>query len=516
MSTTELTILVRPMKLSALIEGLETKKVSGNVTEDILGIAHHSSHVRSGFLFVAQRGGKHNGHDFISEAIRQGAKAIVAEALPETNLSVTWIEVPDSRKALARVSANFWGDPSLKMKVVGITGTNGKTTTSYLLESIVHYAGYTPGVIGTINYRFGSQVIKSSHTTPESLEIQKLLAHMLKEKVTHAIIEVSSHALVQDRVEGVHFDVGVFTNLTSEHLDYHGTIEHYAQSKAKLFSYFLEKSFALGLKFAVLNQDDLQADYFCSLTSAQVIRYGMGKGADITIEEAMVSAEGISGHLKTPHGAIRFKTPLLGRFNLYNVMAATGAAISLDIPLECVSAALECIKPVPGRMEKVGEGIDFTVLVDYAHTPDALEKVLYAIRELSPHRVITVFGCGGERDRTKRPMMGRIAARLSDIVIITSDNPRSERPEEIISEIKEGVEEMGIPNISSFPSEQHKGYLTVVDRRKAIKTALRIAQKNDIVLVAGKGHEDYQILGNQIIAFDDRKEIAEALKERFL
>jgi len=500
------------MKLNELIKGLEIKHISGPLSINVLDIASHSKKVKPNFLFVAIRGTDHNGHDFISEAIHRGAKAVIAENIPPNSKEVTIIQVPDSRKALAQVSAKFFENPSLKLEVVGVTGTNGKTTTSYLLESILRCAGYNPGVIGTINYRFGNQIKKSFNTTPESLELQKILAQMLAEKVSHVVIEVSSHALDQNRVEGVHFKVGIFINLTSEHLDYHGSIEKYAQSKAKLFSIFLEKSGVSGDRFAVLNQDDPQTNYIIPLTTAQIIRYGMGKNVDITIEDLNVSLNGIKGLLKTPCGDIHFHTPLLGGFNLYNIMASVGAAICLNISSESIQTGLKNISTVPGRMEKVGKNIDFTILVDYAHTPDALKQVLFSLKELTSRRIITVFGCGGDRDRSKRPLMGEIAGLLSDLVIITSDNPRSERPEKIISEIEAGIKKTGLRKISS--PDQQKGYLTIVDRLEAIQIALRMAQKGDIVLVAGKGHEDYQILGTKKITFDDRKKIEEILENK--
>ena len=504
----------RSIQLGCLIEGLEVSHISGPLSGDVLGIAYHSKQVRPNYLFVAIRGFNHNGHYFIPEAISRGAKVIVAEDIPQNSNVETLIQVPDSRKALARISAKFFGNSSLQLKVIGITGTNGKTTTSYLLESIFRHAGYNPGVIGTINYRFGNQLMCSSNTTPESLEMQKLLAQMVEEKVSHVVIEVSSHALDQNRVEGIHFDVGVFTNLTSEHLDYHGTINNYIQSKAKLFSCFLEKSNVSGVKIAVLNQDDPRANYIQSLTTAQIIWYGMGKNADITIEDAKVSPEGIYGVLKTPRGDIPFRIPLLGRFNLYNIMAAGGAAFVLNTPLEGIRGGLDCFTSVPGRMEKVGKGIDFTVLVDYAHTPDALEQALSTLKEFAPNRIITVFGCGGDRDRSKRPIMGKVAALLSDVVVVTSDNPRTEKPEQIISEIEEGIKKSGVPKIPSLSSDRCKGYLTLANRGEAIQAALRVAQKGDIVLVAGKGHEGYQILGTQTVAFDDRTKIEEALQKR--
>jgi len=504
------------MKLRTLIEGLEPKGISGSISGDVYGVACHSKQTRPGFLFVAIRGYSQNGHDFISEAINRGAKVVIAESIPPKTAGATWIQVDDSRKALARISAKFFDDPSLQLKVVGITGTNGKTTTTYLLESVFRQANYTPGVIGTINYRFGNRIIPASTTTPESLEIQKLLAQMVKERVSHVVIEVSSHALDQNRVEGVHFDVGVFTNLTSEHLDYHGTIEKYAQSKTKLFSHFMEKSESSGLKFAVLNQDDQHTKYLQSVTTAQIIRYGMEANVDITVEDERISDRGISGLLKTPKGDIQFHTSLLGRFNLYNIMAAAGVAYALDIPLECFCSGVESLTTVPGRMERVGKGTDFTILVDYAHTPDALEKALDSIRELTPKRIIVVFGCGGERDKSKRPLMGKIAALLSEVVIITSDNPRSERPEQIISEIEEGIRETEIPKKSSALFDGEKGYITIADRKEAIKSALNMAQRGDVVLVAGKGHEGYQDSGKQRIAFDDREKIEEALQEEML
>jgi len=504
------------MKLSNLIKGIKINSVSGPLNEEVLGIAYHSKQVQPNAVFVAMRGFHHNGHDFIAQAIRKGAKAVIAEDLSEQVNGVTMIQVPDSRRALARISATFYGDPSLQLKVIGITGTNGKTTTSYLIESMFHQAGYTPGVVGTINCRFGSQIKKSSNTTPESLELQSLLGQMAEQKISHVIMEVSSHALDQDRVAGVHFDVGVFTNLTTEHLDYHGTIESYARSKAKLFSQFLEESEVSGEKFAVLNQDDPQGDYLSSLTSARIVRYGMTPNAEVTIKDATISPEGIRGVLKTFRGDINFYLPLLGRFNLHNIMAATGVALCLDVPLEYIRSGLEKVVAIPGRMERAGRAVGFTVLVDYAHTPDALEQVLSSLKELSPKRIIVVFGCGGDRDRSKRPIMGRIAALLSEVVIITSDNPRTEKPEEIISEIEEGVRDTGLRKIAPSLVSQERGYLTVADRRQAIQAAIRMAQRGDIVLVAGKGHEDYQILKTRTIAFDDREQIEKALQERLL
>lgn len=503
-----------PMKLSRLIAGLETTDTSGPLTVDIAGIAYHSGQVKPGYLFVALKGSNQNGNAFIPEALSRGARALISEDAVCCDAPATCVRVLNSRSALALVAARFFGDPSLHTTIIGVTGTNGKTTTTYILESMMHQAGYAPAVIGTINYRFGTTMAKSAHTTPESLELQGLLATMREGGVTHVAMEVSSHALDQDRVRGVHFDVAVFTNLTADHLDYHKTIEQYGKSKEKLFSCFLEQRSGGKQTYAVINIDDLFGRHLETVTSARKLRYGFSALVDITIERPSISLEGISGCLKTPRGDVDFHTSLVGRYNLYNIMAAAGAALCLDVPLEAICAGLEHLAQVPGRMERVREGIDFTVLVDYAHTPDALEKTLASVQELSPKRIITVFGCGGDRDRSKRPVMGRIAGLMSDVVIITSDNPRREHPEQIINEILKGLSDTDIAPIGSAAGGQKKGYLVMADRREAIATALNMAREGEAVVIAGKGHEDYQIIGNQVLPFDDRNVVRELLGAR--
>lgn len=497
------------MDLRELLEGVEVQSVSGPRQGQVCGIAYHSGKVEPGFLFAAVRGTQFDGHEFIAEAVRKGASAVIAEHFPPA-AGATLIQVADSRKALAQVAAKFTGDPSARLRVVGITGTNGKTTVTYLLESIFREAGCCPGVIGTINYRFGGRQVPAPNTTPESLDLHTLLAEMLDAGVSHVAMEVSSHALAQDRVEGVHFDVAVFTNLTPEHLDYHGTMEHYAQSKARLFSRFLEQSRAAGEKYAVLNQDDPLGVQLRTLTTAQRLTYGKGPGVEVTIEGARVSAEGVFGMLRTPQGRIEIRSPLLGGFNLYNLMAAAGAAVGVGIPLEAIRTGLAACAAVPGRMEQVGAG-NVRVLVDYAHTPDALTNVLSTVRELGAGRLITVFGCGGDRDRKKRPLMGETAARLSDVVLVTSDNPRTEQPEAIIAEIEAGIKAAGMPR---YAQARGRGYLVEVDRTAAIGQALGLAKKGDLVLVAGKGHEDYQIIGKKKIEFDDRVVIKNLLASK--
>jgi UDP-N-acetylmuramoyl-L-alanyl-D-glutamate--2,6-diaminopimelate ligase len=499
------------MHLADLIEGIETKHIHGSLSVDIDGIAYDSRHVEAGDLFVAIKGATHNGHAFVSEALSRGARAIISEEPCLSDASLTHLQVLNSREALAHVAARFYGNPSLGLRLIGITGTNGKTTTAYILESIIRSAGFIPGVIGTINYRFGTATIKPRNTTPESLEIQQLLSDMKEEKVSHVVMEVSSHALDQNRVKDVHFDVGVFTNLTVDHLDYHKTMEHYAQSKAKLFSRFLEQSDRSKQKYAVINYDDPFAKCIESLGTAKTVRYGMSSGVDVTIEGHTASLDGISGRLKTFKGNSAFSSPLLGNFNLYNVMAAAAAALTVNIPLDAVCAGIETLSAVPGRLERVGEDTEFTVLVDYAHTPDALEKTLASVRDLGGQRTITVFGCGGNRDRSKRPVMGRIAGCMSDIVIVTSDNPRYEDPEQIIAEIVPGLTESGMPILPSSEPLGTKGYLVIEDRREAIAAALTVARHGDVVVVAGKGHEDYQIVGTETLYFDDREVIKELL-----
>nr|MBP7322119.1 UDP-N-acetylmuramoyl-L-alanyl-D-glutamate--2,6-diaminopimelate ligase [Deltaproteobacteria bacterium] len=501
-------------QLNHLISGLEIIDMVGPVDIPITGIAYHSKTVRPGYLFVALKGAGQDGHAFIPEAVKAGAAAVLGEDTAPAAFPATFIRVRRSRPALAQVAARFFANPSKSIPVVGITGTNGKTTTTYIIESILNQAGFRPGIIGTINYRFAQTVLKSSHTTPESLDLQQLLATMVEEDVSHVVMEVSSHALDQDRVEGIDFDIAVFTNLTQDHLDYHKTIERYSKSKAKLFSQFLTRGEAGRQKVAVINSDDPFGLRLVELTAANVIRYGLEGSRDITVERIVLSRDGIAGRLKTAAGDIDFRTRLLGRFNLYNIMAATGVTLSLGIAPEAIESGLACLAAVPGRLEPVETGTDVTILVDYAHTPDALEKTLASVRPLAPARVLTVFGCGGNRDRGKRPLMGRIAALMSDVVIVTSDNPRCEEPQEIVNEILPGIQEAGVSRIEAGAAVEEKGYVVVLDRRNALELALSLARKGDTVVVAGKGHEDYQIIGTEVRHFDDREVLRELLASR--
>jgi UDP-N-acetylmuramoyl-L-alanyl-D-glutamate--2,6-diaminopimelate ligase len=462
-----------------------------------------------------------DGHQFIGEAIQRGAEAVLLEEEREIS-NRTMVVVPNSRQALARISSNFYGNPSSQVTLIGITGTNGKTTTTYLLESIFKKAGYAVGVIGTINYRFGQKPTPASNTTPESLDLQRILWEMVRKGASHVIMEVSSHGLDLDRVFGCQFDGAVFTNLTGEHLDYHKNLNHYFESKRKLFLQSLMKSHKTR-RFAVTNEDDPRGEEIIEGINLSVIRYGLRPSCDISADQVTSTFEGLSCQIKTPKGEFFIHSKLIGDFNVYNILAAVATAIAMDIPLETVRNGVESLEGVSGRFEKIGNQRGIHVIVDYAHTHDALERVLLGLKNVlrsSPRsngKVITVFGCGGDRDRTKRPLMGKVAGCYSDLSILTSDNPRTEDPLAIMNEVEMGfksipLEEWHQNEIGSWRSK--KGYLKVPDRREAIRTAIRLAQPSDTVLIAGKGHEDYQIVGKQKFPFDDHIEAKKALEEK--
>jgi UDP-N-acetylmuramoyl-L-alanyl-D-glutamate--2,6-diaminopimelate ligase len=508
------------MELSKLLEGVEVRKIIGEARKEIRGIAYHSQKVGKDFLFAAIRGLEADGHRFINEAIDRGAEAILLEEGSGVR-GRTAIFVPNSRSALAGIASNFYGNPSASMCLIGITGTNGKTTTTYLMESILKRAGYEVGVIGTINYRYGQKVVPALNTTPESLDLQRILWEMSREGISHVIMEVSSHGLDLDRVFGCQFDGAIFTNFTSDHLDYHQTLERYFQSKQKLFSESLMKSQKTG-RFAVTNADDPKGEEIVKGVGLPILRYGLGSSCDFSATELTLTFEGISCRIKTPKGEFDLRSKLIGRFNLYNILAAVATGFGMGLPLEVLKEGVEAVKGVSGRFEKVINPRSIHVIVDYAHTHDALERVLLGLRDTLVHtsrnrgRMITVFGCGGDRDRTKRPRMGEVAGKYSDLVVLTSDNPRTEDPLMIIEEVEKGfqvlsLEEWDRNRIEAWRSK--KGYLKVPDRREAIRMAIRLAQPEDTVLIAGKGHEDYQIIGKKRIPFDDRVEARKALEE---
>ena len=490
-------------KLSELINVLPNQRIIGNPDTSVQGIAYDSRQVVKNFIFVAIKGQHLDGARFVPDAVKKGASAVLVEEAVSTH--ATQIIVPDVREAMARLSAAFYGEPSKHMTLIGVTGTNGKTTITYLTESILKNAGFHAGVVGTVNYRYKGKIFDAPHTTPESPDLQKIFKEMLDDGVTHCVMEVSSHALSQKRVAGCRFVGAVFTNLTRDHLDYHKTMEEYFESKSRLFTDFIAKE---KKGFAVINVDDRwgvrlkdRAIHRIAPT-LKTIGYSLKQDAEIHPAKVSFSERGIEAMLDTPIGSVKISSPLLGEYNLQNSMAAVGVGIGLGLDKQAIEQGITNLKRVPGRLERIISDDGFQAVVDYAHTGDALERVLNTLRPLTKGRLITVFGCGGDRDRGKRPIMGEIATRLSDFTIITSDNPRSEEPLEIIKEIEAGIDK-GSRDV----------YTVMPDRHEAIKVAVDMAAGRDIILVAGKGHEDYQIVGDKKFHFDDTEEIKKAMKQ---
>jgi UDP-N-acetylmuramoyl-L-alanyl-D-glutamate--2,6-diaminopimelate ligase len=503
------------MELGRLIDGLKgAETIRGDLHLEVEGVAYDSRTVRPGRLFVALRGHARDGHAFLREAAESGAAALVAEAFPEVPGKAALIRVPDTREALAHMAGRFYREPYRSLDIVGITGTNGKTSTTYLLEAILEEAGARPGVIGTINYRYGRTRKPAPVTTPESLDLMAVLREMADHRVTHAVMEVSSHALDQGRVRGCPMRVVVFTNLSRDHLDYHEGMEDYFKAKSILFRP-REGGGVPGEGPAVINLDDPKGAELVSLCGRPVRTYGLGSRCDVRAEVLAEDREGLRAELRAPEGRIGIRTALIGRINLYNILAAAGAALSLGVGLEEVASGIERVESIPGRLERVKNRRGLSILVDYAHTPDALEKALETVRPLVTGRLITVFGCGGDRDRGKRPEMGALAGRLSDLVLVTSDNPRTEDPLEIIAQVEQGVRASGAPFLGNGSADLRgeRGYAVQPDRREAIRRAVEAAGREDMVLIAGKGHEDYQVLGTERIHFDDREEAALAAGE---
>ena len=504
------------MHLRQLLETIEPLQAAGDGGIEISMLTCDSRKVQPGALFFALPGVTVDGHGFISSAVAAGAGAVVLESVEYAPDAVPWVQVADARLAMARMAARFHGDPTSKRALVGITGTNGKTTTTYLVEGIMQAAGVPAAVLGTISYRFGASTIEASHTTPESTELQAAF-HQLSEVGAQAfIMEVSSHALDQRRVDGCHFDVGVFTNLTRDHLDYHRTMDDYRDAKLRLFSELLQPDSIKPRRRAVINLDDPSGELFAQAAACPVISYAIGKPADVTVRELSSSVDGLCGVLVTPTGEVPFSSQLVGRFNLSNLLAAAATGIALELPLAAIVQGLENHSRVPGRLERVPNRRGVTCLVDYAHTGDALENVLTTLKELATGRIITVFGCGGDRDPGKRPVMGEIAARFSDISVVTSDNPRTEDPQKILAQVRDGILPLGLPEYEPAELEQGSGercFTVLENRREAIRLAARLVRPGDILLLAGKGHEDYQIIGTTKYHFDDREEAAAALEE---
>jgi UDP-N-acetylmuramoyl-L-alanyl-D-glutamate--2,6-diaminopimelate ligase len=518
------------MRLKDFVALQEVEQAEGDLEQEICGLSYDSRTVGAGSIFFAVAGEKTDGHDYIPEALRRGAAAIVAARSGVCPAGATFVRVGNVRRAMGAWASQFFGRPSDDLKLIGITGTNGKTTVSYLIESILTAAGLAPGVVGTVSYRYGTREIPAHHTTPESLDLQALLAEMKSAGVKSVAMEVSSHALSQERVRGVEFDAAVFTNLSRDHLDYHRDMEEYFMAKSRLFTDYLKQS-TKPRKAAVIYGDDPRGEELIAKMRAsglEVWSYGEDERWDVHPIAVHSDVAGLRGKLQVKDRSVEFSSSLLGAANLQNIMGATGAAVAVGVPMSAAIEGVRNLSCVPGRLQKIDNSLGIAILVDYAHTPDALEKVLTAVRPLTRGKVVTVFGCGGDRDRGKRPLMGGIAARLSDLVVLTSDNPRSEDPLAILAQIEAGVQKTGMKrfSIADFGSpisnlkskiqnpKSQRGYFAEPDRRAAIRLALSLAHRGDLVLIAGKGHEDYQILGSTRISFDDREVAREEAARR--
>lgn len=469
-----------------------------NLNSDVTDIAYNSARVKPGCCFVAISGAARDGHDFIPMAVHAGAKVVVSQHPVTVPASVENVVVEDSRDALARLSDDYFAHPSREMTLVGVTGTNGKTTITYLLESIWKQWKQNPGVIGTVNARFAGTTEVVSHTTPESYEVQRILRHMRNNHVHSAIMEVSSHALTQSRVVGCDFDGAIFTNLTQDHLDYHRDMEDYFSAKARLFRERLVVSHKRRV-WGVINWDDPYGRRLAMGLGYLCYRYSLTEKCDVYPQQMLVTTDGITMEVVTPKGNLRIHSRLRGHFNVSNILAAISAAVLQGVPMDVIRAGIDALPVVPGRLEPCGVPNGPAVFVDYAHTPDALLHVTKAMKAICKGQLITVFGCGGDRDRGKRPLMGEIAATNSDFIVVTSDNPRTEEPMHIIHHVMSGVGRS--PNAMRHVVEP--------DRRAGIRAALKMAGPKDIVLIAGKGHEDYQIIGTTKHHFDDREVVAE-------
>ncbi len=484
------------MKVSDLWSFIEIIEIKGRPDAVVTGVSYDSREIEPGYLFVCIDGFNWDGHDFAKQAVEKGARVLVVQRDIEVDSKdVTIVKVKDSRKAMAAIGHVFYGFPSEKLKVIGVTGTNGKTTTTYLIKSILESAGHNVGLLGTISIRIGDREIPAMRTTPESLDLHRLFAEMVRSKVDYAVMEVSSHSLDLDRVGYVDFDYGIFTNLTRDHLDFHGNMKNYLEAKLKLF-----KSTD---RYNIINADDPSGDVIAKRVRnlpTGILTFGIKNKSDFSAKDIDVDAKGVRYRLVWKGNSLPIEVKIPGTISVYNSLAAAAVLITDGINPEHVQEGLKNVKGVRGRSETLDTGLGFSVIIDYAHTPDGLENILSTIKGYAPGKVITMFGCGGNRDREKRPMMGEIAARLSDFVIVTSDNPRKEEPHKIIEDILPGVERTGT------------SYICIVDRYKAIEYALGLAEAEDIVVLAGKGHEIYQEFADHTIEFDERKIVMDILE----
>jgi len=506
------------MKLSELV-GHNTNL--NDTDPDISSIHYDSRNVIPGSLFIAITGLASDGNQFVESAIQNGAVAVISESsdFPDHIKEKTiLVHTYNARKSLAEVSAAFYSLdsrlPSEDLIMIAVTGTNGKTTTTYILEKILAEAGFKTGVIGTINYRYSDKVFPNPRTTPESLDLQRILNEMLNHGVTHVIMEVSSHAIDLFRVWKCHFDIAAFTNLTQDHLDYHKDMEDYFNCKKRLFTEYLVSGPKKGRTSAVINCDDPKGSALAEETHVNLYKTGSSDTFNIYTKESRIGLDGIKANIQTNQGEMNIYSPLVGRFNLENILISIGVAESLKINQRVTEKALSEFSNTPGRMNSVKNTKKRFVFVDYAHTPDALENVLTTLTKLATGNIISVFGCGGDRDNSKRPMMGKIGYTYSDLSIITSDNPRTENPDLIIQDVVTGLPENAAKLDTNIDgqTETGKGYIIIQDRGLAIKEAIRISKPGDTILIAGKGHEDYQILGTDKIHFDDCEEAEKALR----
>lgn len=486
------------MKLHTLLQKLQPYLTYNEEDIEITSIENDNRNVEEGSLFVCIKGYTVDGHDFASSAVEKGAVAVIAER--QLNLPVPVFVVKNTRRAMALLADAFYGQPSQQLHLIGITGTNGKTTTSHIIDKILADAGKTTGLIGTMYTKIGNQTFEVKNTTPESLTLQRTFKKMKDSGVTSAVMEVSSHSLDEGRVHGCDYDIAVFTNLTQDHLDYHQTMDEYRRAKGLLFAQLGNAFHYDRPKYAVLNADDAASYDYEKSTSAYVLSYGIDHDADFRATHIQMTSAGTSFDLITPVGSYSIQMQLIGKFSVYNVLASIAAAFASNIPMESIIHSVEEVKGVSGRFETVDAGQDFSVIVDYSHTPDSLENALKTVKQIAGQRIFTVVGCGGDRDRSKRPIMAKIACEYSTDAIFTSDNPRTEDPDEILKDMEAGV--------------KGQSYKVITDRKEAIEYAVKRAGKGDCILIAGKGHETYQQIGHEIIDFDDRLIAKAAIEER--
>jgi UDP-N-acetylmuramoyl-L-alanyl-D-glutamate--2,6-diaminopimelate ligase len=490
----------------------DQRGIQKNMDPEIKSIHYRAQDVQSGGLFVAIAGHAADGHDYVDQALQRGAVAVLSQK--EITGKTINIRVAGTRQALADIAACFFDYPSQHLTIIGITGTNGKTTTAYLVESMLQQAGYRVGVIGTINYRYAGKIFANPVTTPESLDLQRILADMRQAGVTHVVLEASSHAIDLHRIRNCWFDGAVFINLSQDHLDFHGNMQSYWASKKRLFTEYLVDGPKRDRAVAVINCNSPHGRELANILQVPVIRTGSGPDDGVRSQNAQFDLNGITGEIATPGGRFHFNSKLVGQHNLENILCAAGVGWAFNLSVDHIKSGIEAVSTIPGRLERIENNTGRFVYVDYAHTPDALKNVIEALHKVMANRIICVFGCGGNRDNAKRPLMGGIAAELCDLAVVTSDNPRTENPAAIIDHILKGVEPVQSRRYSPADLDngfKEKGYVVEADRKRAIELAIRVSKPGDTVLIAGKGHETYQILGTTTKAFDDREQARKAL-----